>query len=119
LRNFAGYGRYPIVIGNLIFHHLDDTDLAAFGAELRRSARVILACEPGRSRASQIAFRIFGTLLRANRVTLHDAAASIDAGFRDSELAKKLGLAAADWEVRCSVSLIGAYHLVAVRRPSP
>lgn len=117
LKTFSRYDRYPVVIGNLIFHHLSDAELGEFGRTLRRHARVIVACEPGRSRASQIAFRIFGTLLGASRVTHHDAIVSIRAGFRGQELAEKLGLSSSEWDVHCTVSPIGSYRLIAVRHP--
>lgn len=116
LRTFAGYADYPIVYGNLIFHQFSDADLAALGTRLRRSARVIVACEPARRRLSQILFRTLGPLLGANYVSLHDAHVSIAAGFRGNELARQLGLEADAWDIRCRTTLLGVYHLVAVRR---
>jgi SAM-dependent methyltransferase len=116
LTTFDGYAAYPAVIGNLIFHHLDGGGLAALGARLRRSARVVAACEPGRSKASQAAVAAVGPLLGANRVTLHDARISIAAGFRDDELPRSLGMTGAGWDVTCSMSALGANRIVAIRR---
>eukprot|EP01035_Chromulina_nebulosa_P054757 gene54757-75031_t len=72
LRTFAGYERYAAVIANLILHHLTDAELAALGAKLARSTRLILASEPRRSPRSQRLFAFLAPLFRANRVTLHD-----------------------------------------------
>jgi len=116
LTTFGGYGTYPVVIGNLIFHHLEKDELAALGAKLRRSARVVAACEPGRSKMSQAAMAAVGPLLGANRVTLHDARVSIAAGFRGDELARSLGLTDAEWEVTCTTSALGSNRMLAVAR---
>ena len=116
LTTFDGYGAYPAVIGNLIFHHLEQDELAALGARLRRSARVIAACEPGRSKASQAAVAAVGPLLGASHVTLHDARVSIAAGFRGDELPRSLGLMDAAWEVTCATSALGSNRMLAVRR---
>jgi SAM-dependent methyltransferase len=116
LRAFEGYAPYPAIVGNLIFHQFAAADLAALGEKLRAKARVILACEPHRQRRSQFLFRTFGPLLGANYVSLHDARVSIAAGFRDDELPRALGLEAPEWDVRCSVSWLGSYRMIAVRR---
>jgi len=92
LNTFAGYGAYPVVIANLILHQFTAMELASLGEKLRGSARVILACEPERRRASQMLVAAIGPLLGANHVTLHDARVSIAAGFRDDELPEFLGL---------------------------
>ncbi len=116
LRHFDGYAAYPIVIGNLIFHQFSASELAALGAILTATARVIVASEPVRRRASQVLFRSVAPLLGANHVSLHDAHVSIAAGFRGAELPCSLGLSADQWEIRCSTSLLGAYRMTAVRR---
>jgi len=115
LRAFAGYGRYAAVIGNLIFHQFTDETLAAVGEKLRAHARVIVACEPARSRLSQKLYGLLGPILGANHVTLHDAHVSIAAGFLDGELPRALGLTAPEWDVRCSISALGIYRMVALR----
>jgi hypothetical protein len=117
LREFAGYPSYAAVYGNLIFHHLSDAELAALGATLRRTARLILASEPRRSLRSQRLIAMFGRALGANRVTLHDAHVSIAAGFVGDELPRLLGLAAPDWEISCSTNFLGACRMIARRRP--
>lgn len=116
LRSFEGYGRYRGIVGNLIFHQFSDAELAGLGERLQPAARVIVACEPERQRRSQFLFRTLGPLLGANHVSLHDARVSIAAGFRGDELPRALGLAAPRWEVRCATTVLGVYHMVAIRR---
>ena len=116
LRHFSGYGDYPVILGNLIFHQFSEEDLAALGTQLRASARVIIACEPLRRPLSQTFYQLFGPLMGANHVSLHDAHVSIAAGFCDEELPRALGLARPDWDVRCTSTALGAYRMVAVRR---
>lgn len=118
LRSFDGYGRYEVVFGNLVFHHLEDRELAAFGQILARGKRLraIVACEPMRRRLSQKTFALLGPLLGANHVTLHDAHVSIAAGFIDDELPRALGLAPDEWDCRCRTTVLGAYQMLATRR---
>lgn len=116
LRTFEGYDRYSAVAGNLIFHQFSDDDLGAVGARLARSMRLIVACEPVRRRSSQVLYRALAPLFGANHVSLHDGHVSIAAGFREAELPRALGLDAAEWHVRCSHTVLGAYRMVAIRR---
>ena len=116
LRTFADYDHYRAILANLILHHLTASELASLGAQLNRSARVILASEPQRSRTSQRLFAFVAPLLRANRVTRHDAHVSIAAGFCDDELPRALGLDPARWDWRCTTTAFGAYRMIAVRR---
>ena len=117
LRTFDGYANYTAFIGNLIFHQFSDDDLAAVGAQLRRSARVILACEPLRRKSSQTFYGLIAPLFGANYVTLHDAHVSIAAGFCADELPRALGLDETHWVCRCSTTALGAYRMIAIRRP--
>ena len=116
LKQFPGYAAYPVVIGNLIFHQFTDDELRGIGRQLRAAARVIVACEPARRRASQLLFRAIAPLLGANQVSLHDAHVSIAAGFRGAELPQLLGLEATEWDVEISRSVLGLYRMIAVRR---
>ena len=117
LVTFPDYAAYPVVIGNLIFHHFSAPELTALGAKLCAHARLIVACEPARRRIFQILFATFAPLLGANYVTRHDARVSIAAGFRGDELPRALGLDPTLWECRVTTSFLGAYRLVALRRP--
>lgn len=115
MRTFTGYARYPLVAGNLVFHHLGAAELAALGDNIRGSARAIVACEPARRRFSQVLIALLGPPLGANRVTLHDARVSIAAGFRGEELPLALGLNRGSWKFRCYSTALGAYRMVATR----
>ena len=117
LRTFDRYDDYAAVFGNLIFHHLDDGELAALGTTLRRTARLIVASEPKRSAHAQRLFAVAGRCFGANGVTMHDAHVSIAAGFLGDELPRALGLEADVWEWRCETTALGAYRMVATRRP--
>jgi hypothetical protein len=114
LRTFEGIERYPVIIGNLIFHQFNDAELAGLGEKLR-NARLILACEPERRRRSQFVMRAFGPLLGASHVTLHDAHVSVIAGFRGDELPRALGLTAEDWRFSFESTALGAIRMVAIR----
>lgn len=116
LKNFDRYAEFPVIIGNLVFHHLEDAELVELGARIRPGARLILACEPARSRVSQRLFRLFSPLFAPSHVTVHDAHVSIAGGFTGNELPVALGLSQTDWIVKCSVSLFGGYRMIATRR---
>jgi hypothetical protein len=116
LEVFNGYAPYSAVMGNLIFHQFHAHQLTELGAKLRQHARVIVACEPVRRRASQTLFRAVAPMLGAHRVSLHDGLVSIAAGFRDRELPDMLGLSSPAWECRCTTTALGAYRMIAVRR---
>lgn len=117
VRCFDGYDHYTVFIANLLLHQFPDPELAALGAALRLSARLIVACEPSRRRRSQVLYRVIAPLLGANPVTLHDAHVSIAAGFRGDELPRALALPAAAWTFSCTSTIRGAYHFIARRRP--
>ncbi len=115
LMTFGDYDEYPVIIGNLIFHQFTAGQLAELGQKLRRSARVILACEPLRRRSSQVLFATIAPLLGANHISLHDGRVSIAAGFQGDELPKMLGLTEPGWDCRCHKTRLGAYRMVARR----
>ena len=114
---FAGYASYAVIFGNLVFHHFSAPQLAALGEKLNHGAHVIVACEPARYRVFQFLFALIAPLIGANSVTRHDARVSIAAGFRHDELPRALGLDPAAWDCDTSVSIFGAYRLVARRKP--
>jgi hypothetical protein len=115
LLTFDGYGAYPVIIGNLIFHQFTAGQLAALGEKLRRSARIILASEPLRRRGSQVLFAAVAPVFGANHVSLHDGHVSIAAGFLDDELPQMLGLTQPGWTWRCHSTMLGTYRMVAWR----
>jgi SAM-dependent methyltransferase len=115
LLQFDGYGVYDAVIAGLVLHHFTDGQLAALGERLREGPHLVCACEPARSRANQVWFRILGPSLGINHVTRHDAHVSIAAGFRGEELAGALGLRKPEWTTRVESALFGAYRMIAAR----
>jgi hypothetical protein len=116
LLSFGPYDRFPVIIGNLIFHQFSNTDLTRLGETLRRTARLIVACEPVRERSAQTLFATVAPFLGANRVTRHDARVSIAAGFQGDELPHLLGFDDETWDYRCHTTALGAYRMVAIRR---
>jgi 2-polyprenyl-3-methyl-5-hydroxy-6-metoxy-1,4-benzoquinol methylase len=116
LMEFARWADYPVVIGNLIFHHLDDAALRALGQRLDRHARLVIANEPHRDLATHAWFRLACVVIGANAVTRHDGRASIDAGFRDDELPHALGLRSSRWRWNVHPTFRGGYRLVAERK---
>lgn len=115
---FEEWARYPVVLGNLIFHQFDHETLLRLGTQLARHCRLILACEPLRRRRSQWLFAALAPLLGANHVTRHDARVSIAAGFRGDELPRLLGLTPPQWQWQVQTTSLGAYRMIA-RRTDP
>jgi hypothetical protein len=103
------------LFGNLILHQFSDDDLAALGATLGRTARLIIANEPVRQRCFQFLMRGISPLIGAGHVTDHDAHVSIAAGFRGDELPRALGLDEKKWSWRRVTTIRGAYRLIAQR----
>lgn len=85
LRSFQPHSRTALM-ANLFLHHLPDDVLRELFLEASRKVELFFACEPRRSRLSLQAVSLL-PLLGCNAVTLHDAAASIRAGFFGRELA--------------------------------
>ena len=115
LREFEGYEAYPVVIANLILHQFGGPDLARLGEKLR-GARVILTCEPARSRRSQFLFAAASPFFGANYVSRHDAHVSIAAGFVGGELARLLGLDDGSRTFRFDRTGFGATRMIALRK---
>ena len=76
----AGEQRFDAVTANLFLHHFDNADLARLLSGLQRLAPVLVATEPRRGSFPLAAARLLWAI-GANDVTLHDAAASVRAGF--------------------------------------
>jgi 2-polyprenyl-3-methyl-5-hydroxy-6-metoxy-1,4-benzoquinol methylase len=77
--------QFDITIANLFLHHFRERELIELLRQVSEHTRQFVACEPLRSRAAATG----ASLLRfvgCNGVTLHDARASVRAGFRDREL---------------------------------
>ncbi|MGZ8198888.1 MAG: methyltransferase domain-containing protein [Burkholderiales bacterium] len=82
-----GTERFDAVVANLFLHHFEDPALGKLLALIARRTRLFVACEPRRARVPRA-----GTgMLRINgctEVTRHDAALSVEAGFRGRELSQ-------------------------------
>jgi 2-polyprenyl-3-methyl-5-hydroxy-6-metoxy-1,4-benzoquinol methylase len=105
-----------IVIANLFLHHFDADQLTALGSRLSASARIVLACEPARKRFHLAQGTLLAALADFNDVTNHDMLTSIRAGFLGDELPRSLGMQ--EWRCLVSCTVLGAYHMEAVR-PDP
>jgi len=114
--DFTGWGDYPIVIGNLFFHHFGRAALEQLGFSLNEHARVIVASEPLRVQRTGRLFNLICPLIRAHPVTQYDGRVSIAAGFRHDELPHLLRLNPAVWSWRVQETWLGNYRLVAERR---
>jgi len=76
---------FDAITANLFLHHFDDDGLLRLFSLLRCKAPFILATEPLRAGLALVAARLLWAI-GANDVTRHDAAQSVRAGFRGSEL---------------------------------
>jgi hypothetical protein len=114
--SFGRWREFPVVIGNLFFHHFDGERLARIGAQLDRHARLIVASEPLRAPRARRLFSLLCPLIGAHPVTRHDGRVSIGAGFRGEELPRLLRLDPSVWRWRIRESWLGASRLVAERR---
>lgn len=113
VREFRHWQNYPVVIGNLVWHHFGDGELRRIGAAFAPHASCFLASEPHRSVWARWLFRASARLLRLSLVTRHDGAVSIAAGFRGDELPRLLGLTHHHWRCRVTLTVRGAYRLTA------
>lgn len=106
-------GCEDVIVGNLILHHFDGGRLREMGAMIGR-ARGMIFSEPLRSALALRLAGMAGPL--AGRVTRHDMAASIRAGFRRGEIPAMTGMDRAVWEIRESSLWRGVHRMVAWRR---
>lgn len=81
----ASHPRFDVVAANLFLHHFDDAGLANLFAGLRPLCATFIATEPRRGSVALAASRQLWAI-GANDVTLHDAPASVRAGFSGAEL---------------------------------
>jgi hypothetical protein len=79
--------RFDIVCANLFLHHFDGEHLAELFRLVAPMTGLFVATEPWRARLPLFATR-FLPAIGANRVTLHDAPASVRAGFAGMELSR-------------------------------
>ena len=83
----TGHERFDIMCANLFLHHFDEAELARLFRLLAPTAPLVVATEPWRAGLPLFATRLLPAI-GANSVTLHDAAASVRAGFSGNELSR-------------------------------
>jgi SAM-dependent methyltransferase len=101
-----------VIVANLILHHFEDATLRKIGGGLARCSH-FLACEPARHPFHLASLKLLHPCL--GRVTQHDAAVSIRAGFLGDELMQSLGLDGRVWHHRSNHTLLGGYRVLARR----
>ncbi len=77
--------RFDVITANLFLHHFSDAGLSTLFSALQPRTTAFLVAEPFRGAAAHAASRLLWAI-GANDVTLHDAPASVRAGFRGAEL---------------------------------
>jgi len=113
--DFTRWADYPVIIGNLVFHHFDHAGLARLGAWFNEHTRVLITSDPLRRRRTNLLFALLCPLIRAHPVTRYDGKMSVAAGFMSEELPNLLHLNRAIWNWRVVETCFGAYRLVAVK----
>ncbi|MBU6182215.1 MAG: hypothetical protein KGR46_05320 [Verrucomicrobia bacterium] len=101
-----------VCMGSLVLHHFGEEALANLGARLVGFSSLVFS-EPLRSRVplwfSKVAAPVFG------KVTRHDMAASIRAGFVRGELGRFLKLDRGRWKISEQATLRGSLRFHAVK----
>lgn len=116
LFQYPGFATAEVLIANLVLHHFTDDQLGQIGRQIQNSSiHKIVLNEPCR-RAWHKGFLHAGKLIGFNHITLHDGCISIDAGFREDELPRLLGLDPKNWYWKIEETLMGAYRVIAERR---
>jgi hypothetical protein len=79
--------QWDLMVANLFLHHFTDAQLSKLLADAAKASRMFVALEPRRSFLALVFGRCV-RLIGCNKVTRHDAPASIRAGFSDNELTR-------------------------------
>jgi hypothetical protein len=102
-----------VAVANLFLHHFRDEPLSRLLSLIAQRAPLLLACEPRRDVMAQLGSRLLWAI-GCNRVTRHDAAASVRAGFRGGELAS-LWPRSPSWELEEGAAGLFSHSFVARR----
>lgn len=78
---------WDVMLANLFLHHFTNVQLSKLLAEASKAARDFVALEPRRSPLALVFSRCV-SLIGCNRVTRHDAPASVRAGFSGKDLSQ-------------------------------
>ena len=103
-----------VVTANLFLHHFGDEALSRLLSLIAQRAPLFAACEPRRDAVASAGSRLLWAI-GCNHVTLHDAAASVRAGFRDQELTA-LWPRASGWDLREQAAGLFSHSFAARRR---
>jgi hypothetical protein len=104
------------MITNLFLHHFAEGRLRELLAAIAARCRVFAACEPRRGKLALWASRVLGAL-GCNRVTRHDAEASVRAGFTGNELGSRWP-SGAGWSLREGRAGLFSHAFLAYRHSS-
>ncbi len=116
LCQYSFAGNHNVLVANLILHQFSLEELMVLGEKLATSRlSTLLINEPVRKNL-HIWQVYLSWLLRVHPITLHDAKVSVQAGFRNMELAELLGLNDQDWDIHGRETFMGANRLVCRRR---
>jgi hypothetical protein len=77
--------QFEAITTNLFLHHFQPDALAELLALVAARTRLFIGCEPRRSALARLGSRSIA-LIGCNSVTRHDAVASVNAGFANSEI---------------------------------
>jgi phospholipid N-methyltransferase len=104
-----------VIVANFFLHRLDTRELSALLLKISQRTRVLIACEPRRSRIALAGSRLL-RYARCNEVTQHDAITSVRAGFAGRELSE-LWPDPALWTLREDRYGLFSHYFVAVKTP--
>lgn len=79
--------RWDVILANLFLHHFEADPLRELLAAAAERCDTFIACEPRRGALAHLGARLLPALA-VSRDTLHDALASVEAGFRGEELSR-------------------------------
>ncbi|PYI88631.1 MAG: hypothetical protein DME26_03210 [Verrucomicrobia bacterium] len=109
--------RATAIISNLFLHHLVEERLRELFQRITDKCCFFAACEPRRTRFSLLGCRLLWAI-GCNRVTRHDAAISVRAGFAKGEL-HRLWMPNPDWTFEEGPAGWFTWFVCAYRRPQP
>ena len=104
---------FDLMFANLFLHHFAGARLADLLRLAAQKTDLLAACEPRRGRRAFACSRLVG-FIGCNRVTRHDAPASVRAGFRDRELSRAWPVATG-WRLRESDAGLFTHTFCAAR----
>lgn len=115
LVDFHGYADYTVLCGTFILHQFDNAVLQKLFQTILPHLRALIFCETARRRLHLVQLPL-SYLLGINYVSRHDTRVSIEGGFYGQELPELLCLEPDKWMIETTMTFLGAYRLVAVRK---